>query len=58
MDLMNLLGITCAVLAALAFGVILAYSCCQVLFAVLRMRSRASRPVTQGNAVEPQVLVS
>jgi len=39
MDAMNLLGLTCAVLAALAFGVLLAYSCCQALFAMLRMHS-------------------
>ena len=41
MDTMNLLGLTCAVLAALAFGVLLAYNCCQALFAVLRMHSRS-----------------
>ncbi len=38
MDTMNLLGLTCAVLAALAFGVLLAYSCCQ---ATLRFAAHA-----------------
>lgn len=55
MDTMNLLGLTCAVLAALAFGVLLAYSCCQALFAVLRMHSHSLRPVSQGKAVEAQI---
>jgi hypothetical protein len=58
METMNLLGLTCAVLAALAFGVLLAYSCCQALFAALRMHSRSLRPVPQGKPVEPQVQAS
>jgi ABC-type nitrate/sulfonate/bicarbonate transport system permease component len=58
MDTMNLLGLTCAVLAALAFGVLLAYNCCRALFALLHMHSRSLPPVAKNNAVEPQVLVS
>jgi uncharacterized protein YoxC len=59
MDTMNLLGITCAVLAALAFGVLLAYTCCQALFAVLRMHSDALDPVSKSsNAVEAQIQAS
>jgi hypothetical protein len=55
MDAMNLLGVTCAVLAALAFGVLLAYSCCQALFALLRMHSTHSR--AQARPVDAQVQV-
>ena len=58
MDAMNLLGLTCAVLAALAFGVLLAYSCCQALFAMLRLHSRSLQPGSQNNAVEAQVQAS
>jgi hypothetical protein len=58
MDAMNLLGLTCAVLAALAFGVLLAYSCCQALFAMLRLHSRSLQPRVQNNAVEAQVQAS
>jgi hypothetical protein len=58
MDAMNLLGLTCAVLAALAFGVLLGYNCCAALFAVLRLHSRSIQPVAKSKAVEPQVLVS
>ena len=60
MDAMNLLGVTCAVLAALAFGVLLAYSCCQALFALLRMHTmhaRSLRPVAQSRTVDGQVQV-
>ena len=58
MDAMNLLGLTCAVLAALAFGVLLGYNCCAALFAVLRMHSRSIQPVANGKTVEPHVLAS
>ena len=58
MDAMNLLGLACAVLAALAFGVLLAYTCCQALFAMLRMHSRSLHPASQTNAVEAQVQAS
>ena len=63
MDTMNLLGLTCAVLAALAFGVLLAYSCCQALFAVLRMHSHALQPHSrqhgaQSQGVEAQIQAS
>ncbi len=58
MDAMNLLGLTCAVLASLALGVLLAYSICQALFAMLRMHSRALRPVATTKQVEVQVQAS
>ena len=60
MDTMNLLGITCAVLAALAFGVLLAYNCCQALFAVLRMHSEAlGHPSPKSSStVEAQIQAS
>jgi hypothetical protein len=58
MDVMNLLGLTCAVLAALAFGVLLAYTCCQALFAMLRIHSRSLQPGSQTSAVEAQVQAS
>jgi hypothetical protein len=58
MDAMNFAGVTCAVLAALAFGVLLAYSCCQALFAMLRMHSGVLQPVTQSKVVDAQVQAS
>ena len=58
MDAMNLLGLTCAVLAALAFGVLLAYTFCQALFAMLRMHARSLHPGSQTKAVEAQVHAS
>jgi hypothetical protein len=58
MDTMNLLGLTCAVLAALALGVLMAYNCCRALFALLRMHSRSIQPVAKKKAIEPQVLAS
>lgn len=57
MDAMNFVGVTCAVLAALAFGVLLAYSCCQAIFALLRMHSRALRPVASAKGVDAPVQV-
>jgi hypothetical protein len=58
MDTMNLVGLTCAVLAALAFGVLLAYSCCQALFALLRMHSHSLQPGAQNKAIEAQIQAS
>ena len=58
MDTMNLLGLTCAVLAALAFGVLMAYTCCQVLFAMLRIHSRSLNSGSQTKGVEAQVQAS
>lgn len=57
MDTMNLLGLTCAVLAALAFGVLLAYSCCQAFFGLLSMHARALHRVPSTTSVERQVQV-
>ena len=58
MDAMNLLGLVCAVLAALAFGVLLAYSCCQALFMLLRIHARSLHPATPAKAIEAQVQTS
>ena len=57
MDAMNLLGLTCAVLAALAFGVLLAYTCCQALFALLRIHARALHPERSMQSAESQIPV-
>lgn len=43
-DFLNTVALICASVAALALGVILAYFCCQVGFAVLRSRARAASP--------------
>jgi hypothetical protein len=56
-DAINLLMLTCASLAALAFGVLLAYGLCRAAFAVIRMHVRsvaanAAQPETQP---EPQI---
>ncbi len=58
MDAMNLLGLTCAVLAALAFGVLMAYTCCQALFAMLHIHSRPLHSGSQTKGVEAQVQAS
>ncbi len=41
MDAMNLVMLVCAVLAALAFGVLLGYAACQALFSVLRIHAQS-----------------
>jgi hypothetical protein len=46
MDAMNLLVLTCAVVAALALGVLLGYVCCQGLFELLKMHARSLRGAT------------
>jgi hypothetical protein len=50
MDAMNLLVLTCAVVAALALGVLLGYVCCQGLFELLRMHARSIRGVSSRKA--------
>ncbi len=40
-DWMNLLMLICAAVAALSLGVLAAYSCCRIAFAVLRMHARS-----------------
>lgn len=57
MDTMNLLGLACAVLAALAFGVLLAYTVCQGLFALLRIHARSLHSLPPVTAPERQVQV-
>jgi hypothetical protein len=55
MDAMNLVVLMCAVLAALALGVLLAYACCQMLFSLLRMHARSLAPVPAPMLAEGQV---
>ncbi len=57
MDTMNLLGLTCAVLAALAFGVLLAYSCCQAFFAVLRLHAHSLHRLPSVSTVDRSVQI-
>jgi hypothetical protein len=60
-DAINLLMLTCASLAAMAFGVLLAYGLCRAAFAVIRMHARsiaahATQPETQTQTqTEPQI---
>jgi hypothetical protein len=55
MDAMNLVVLMCAVLAALALGVLLAYASCQMLFSLLRMHARSLTPVQAQMVAEAQV---
>ncbi len=48
----NMLMVFCAAIAALAFGVMLGYMCCKVMFDVLRFHARLS---TQGAKPGTQV---
>jgi len=49
-DAINLLMLACASLAALAFGVLLAYGICRAAFAVIRMHARS----VAAQAAEPE----
>jgi len=55
-DAINLLSLVCASLAALAFGVLLAYGVCRVAFAAMRLHVRsvalAAQPQSQ---TDPQI---
>jgi hypothetical protein len=59
-DAINLLMLVCASLAALAFGVLLAYGICRIAFAIIRLHARSiaartSQPETPPQArTEPQ----
>lgn len=50
-DAINLLMLTCASLAALAFGVLLAYGICRTAFAIMRMHVRS---VAAAHANQPE----
>jgi hypothetical protein len=50
-DAINLLMLACASLAALAFGVLLAYGICRTAFAIMRMHVRS---VAAANSAEPE----
>lgn len=50
MEAMNVVVLICAVLAALAFGVLLGYACCQVLFSTLKMHA-SSLAASSGTSV-------
>jgi hypothetical protein len=56
-DAINLLMLTCASLAALAFGVLLAYGVCRTGFALIRMHARsvASQAAQPEPQSEPQI---
>jgi len=56
-DAMNLLMLICASLAALAFGVLLAYGVCRTAFAIIRLhvRSVAAHAVQPEPKSEPQI---
>ena len=50
-DAINLLMLTCASLAALAFGVLMAYGICRAAFAVIRMHARS---IAANAAAQPE----
>ena len=50
-DAINLLMLACASLAALAFGVLLAYGICRTAFAIMRMHVRS---VAASHASQPE----
>lgn len=56
-DAMNMLMLICASLAALAFGVLVAYGMCRAAFAVLRIHARSIASANSGmqHRNEPQV---
>jgi|HubBroStandDraft_1064217.scaffolds.fasta_scaffold145512_2 hypothetical protein len=59
-DAINLLMLACASLAALAFGVLLAYGICRVAFAAMRLHVRsvalASQPQSESDSqIEAQI---
>jgi hypothetical protein len=56
MEAMNVVVLICAVLAALAFGVLLGYACCQVLFSTLKMHA-SSLAVASPRASGPEASV-
>lgn len=53
-DAMNTLMLLCAILAAMAFGVLAAYGICRCAFAILRAHAR-SIALTDVPAPKPQV---
>jgi hypothetical protein len=53
-DAINLLMLTCASLAALAFGVLLAYGVCRTGFALIRMHARSIAAANAASQPEPQ----
>jgi hypothetical protein len=59
MEAMNVVVLMCAVLAALAFGVLLGYACCQVLFSTLKMHASSLAAASPGTSASeasvPQV---
>ena len=43
-DFLNTIALVCASVAALAFGVLFAYACCQAGFMALRAHARSTAP--------------
>ncbi|MGC1294210.1 MAG: hypothetical protein WA869_04150 [Alloacidobacterium sp.] len=55
-DVLNLVMLICAALAALAFGVLAAYGICRAAFAALKMHARSysvQAPQPKAEAVSP-----
>jgi len=50
-DAINLLMLVCASLAALAFGVLLAYGVCRIAFAAVRLHARS---IAAQNSSQPE----
>jgi hypothetical protein len=53
-DAINLLMLVCASLAALAFGVLLAYGICRIAFAIIRLHARSIAARTSQPETPPQ----
>jgi hypothetical protein len=51
----NMLMVFCAVIAALALGVLLGYMCCKTLFAALRFHARLSTASAKAETQVAQV---
>ncbi|HTY85286.1 MAG TPA: hypothetical protein VMB19_13775 [Silvibacterium sp.] len=55
-DAINLLMLICASLAALAFGVLLAYAVCRAAFAAIRIHARSVAAASSAEPdAEPQI---
>ena len=55
-DLVNLVMLVCAALAALALGVMLGYACCNGLFAIMRSHARVARAEQVKTAVVSTII--
>lgn len=55
-DLVNLVMLVCAALAALALGVMLGYTCCKGLFVIMRSHARIARAERVKTAVVSTII--